>query len=374
MTHLNTSDRVLIIGAGVVGLGIAWKLAERGIQVCVLEAHEAGHGSSSAAAGMLAATAEVNFEEEALLELNHLSARMYPEFVRQLEAASGIDVDYRTFGSLVVGLDRDDTEALQRLLMYQKSKQLPAELLSGEQAREIEPALAPGVHSAVWCPDDHQVDPTRLVEALTVAFQRAGGELREHAPVSKLLLEGGRCIGVELEEGEQLRAQRVVLATGAWTRKIQGIERRLLPRIRPVRGQMLALDMEDHPICERVIRAPDAYLVPRSSGELIIGATMEERGFDGRQTAGGIFELLRGAWETIPGVYDLPWLRSWTGFRPMSLRNEPVLGPSPEVEHLWFATGHGRNGILLAAATAEHMSTSLLEGALTGAIKEFIKN
>lgn len=368
---LGDSDRVLIVGAGIVGLGIGWQLARQGIQVCVVDAHEAGHGASSAAAGMLAATAEVNFEEDALLELNHLSASMYPAFVELLEQESGEHVDFRTFGSLVIGLDRDDTEALQRLLHYQHSKHLPAELLSGEQARELEPALAPGVHSAVWCAHDHQVDPVRLIVALCAALRAAGGTLREHAPVERLWVEQGRCVGVQLEGGERLEAERVVVAAGAWTRGIGGVERRQLPRIRPVRGQMLALDMEDAPLCTRVIRAPDAYMVPRSNGELIIGATMEERGFDGRQTAGGLFELLRGAWETMPGIYDLPWLRSWTGFRPMSLRNEPVLGVSPHIRDLWFATGHGRNGVLLAPVTAVHMTTSLIKGALHESLQRF---
>ena len=315
---------------------------------------------------MLAATAEVRFEEEALLELNHLSAARYGAFVERLEADSGERVDYRQHGSLVVALDRDDHEALERLLAYQRSKGLEAERLSGTEARELEPALAPGVHGAVFCPRDHQVDPRRLSRALEVAFRRAGGVLREGVTVERL--ETGRAervTGVTLHGGELIEADRVVLAAGAWIRKIGGVAKAHLPRVKPVRGQVIALQMEPGAmICERVVRAPDAYLVPRSSGELIVGATMEERGFDPRLTAGGVLDLLKGAWEAMPGIYDLAILDMWSGFRPISLHNEPILGPSPHHPGLWLAAGHGRNGVLLTPITSELLAESLLKGEL----------
>lgn len=366
-----TEGRVLILGGGVIGLGIGWQLAQRGREVLVLEREVAGAGASGAAAGMLAATAEVTYEEEALLTLNHLSASLYADFARELEAASGLDIDYRTDGTLVVGLDRDDGESLKRLLAYQKSKGLAATMLSGEEAREMEPGLAPGVHSAVWCAHDHQVDPVRLVAALAEALRRGGGVVREHAPVRELWVEQGRARGAILEDGERVEADEVVVCTGAWTRRLQGVARGVLPHVRPVRGQMLALQMEPEVLCTRVIRAPDAYLVPKSDGRLIIGATMEERGFDARHTAGGLFELLRGAWEAMPGTYDLPLVNTWVGFRPITLHNEPVLGPSPEVQNLWLATGHGRNGILLTAVTALLMSEAIARGALPEALRPF---
>lgn len=367
-------DHVLIVGAGLIGLGVGWQLARRGCRVTIVEALRVGErAASTAAAGMLAATAEVNFEEEQLLALNHRSASLYASFVEELEAAAGMSVDYRTRGSLVIGLDRDDTEALQRLLDYQRRHRLEASLLSGEEARELEPALAPGVHSAVLCPRDYQVNPVLLLEALRRAFLAAGGELLEQAPVERLLVVGSCVRGVVLESGEPLSGDRVLLATGAWTRRLGGVEKKVLPRIRPVVGQMLALDMSalPSPLCEHVLRAPDAYLVPRSDGELILGASMEERGFDGRQRAGHVFELLRGAWETLPGIYELPLLRTWTGFRPMSLHNEPVLGPSPDIENLWFATGHGRNGVLLTAVTALELAPALMRGELSDVLRPF---
>ena len=370
-------EEVIIIGAGVVGLGIGWQLASKGHAVTILEREDqiaaANGGASGAAAGMLAPTAEVRFEEERLLAFGQHSRELYPEFVSELQSASSVDVDYRDFGTLVVGLDRDDAEALEHLLEYQHSLGLVASRLSGDAARELEPALSPNVHTAIHCPSDHQVNPRRLARAMAEAFTHEGGILRTSAPVDELLIEGGIARGCLLQSGEELTADAVLAAAGAWTRKLGGVAKKHLPRIRPVRGQMLSLEMmEGAPLCDMVIRAPDAYIVPRSDGELVIGATMEEMGFDTRLTAGGVFELLRGAWETMPGVYDLSISELWTGFRPISLSNEPILGPSPDIENLWFATGHGRNGILLTPATALHMAEAMHTGVVPEALLPFL--
>ena len=369
-------EEILIIGAGVAGLGVGWQLAKRGHAVTILERgeHAAAPGSGSrAAAGMLAPTAEVRFEEERLLALGQHSRELYPEFVAELQTASDIDVDYRDHGTLVVGLDRDDGEALEHLLAYQLALGLKAARLSGDEARGLEPALSPNVHTAIHCPSDHQVDPRRLTRALVEAFRREGGILRTSSPVDEIIVEGGIAIGCLLQSGEQLSADAVLASAGAWTRKLGGVVKRHLPHVRPVRGQMIALDMSDgEPLCEMVIRAPDAYMVPRSDGKLVIGATMEEMGFDERLTAGGVFELLRGAWEAMPGVYDLPLDDLWTGFRPISLSNEPILGPSKEIENLWFATGHGRNGILLTPATSLHLSEAMHTGEIPTALHPFV--
>ena len=178
---------------------------------------------------------------------------------------------------------------------------------------------------------------------------------------------------LRLEGGEQMSCERVVIACGAWTRKlaVEGMERSAIPRVRPVRGQMIALRMSEPHLCQHVVRAPDAYLVPKSSGRLIIGATMEERGFDEQMTAGGVFELLRGAYEAMPGIYDLDIDQMWCGFRPITLANEPVLGRSPAHPAVWFATGHGRNGILLTPATARLMSEAIEADAAPEQLRHF---
>ncbi len=352
--------KIAIIGAGVAGLGIGWQLAKRDHDVTIFERDTPGYGASTAAAGMLAPTAEVTFEEESLLDLNQRSRAMYPDFVKELEADAGVTVDYRDEGTLVVGLDRDDTEALDRLLEYQRALGLTVERLNGEEARAIAPALSPRVHSAVYCREDHQVDPPKLVDALVRAFKARGGTLRDHTAIEEVVITDGVARGCRDAEGTLHSADHIVVATGAWTRELGGFAKGELPHVRPVRGQMISVLQDvERPLLEHVIRAPDAYLVPKSDGRIIIGATMEEMGFDDRLTAGGVFELLRGAWEAMPGIYDLPIERMWTGFRPITLSNEPVLGPSSTVDGVWFATGHGRNGILLTPITAKQMATTI---------------
>ena len=360
---------IAIIGAGVAGLGVGWKLAKAGREVTILERGGVGAGASTAAAGMLAPTAEVTFEEEALLRLGQQSLAMYPEFVDELEADSGLGVDYRTDGTLMVALDADDARALEHIHGYHTELGLAVERLSAERARQLEPGLAPGLHSALFIGSDHQVDPRRLVEALARAFERAGGRLLEHTEVERVAIEG-RIEAVHTGAGQRVACETLVVAAGAWTRHIEGVPAAQMPRIRPVRGQMLSVALGQPPLCRHVIRAPDAYLVPKSDGRLIVGATSEERGFDERLTAGGVFELLRGAWQALPGIYDQPLLDLWTGFRPVSLDNLPVVGPC-EIDGLWFATGYGRNGILLTPITATLLAEAIETGQVPEALAPF---
>ncbi|MFP4599850.1 MAG: glycine oxidase ThiO [Persicimonas sp.] len=366
----NKSTEIAIVGAGVAGLGVGWKLAQAGRQVTIFERGEAGSGASRAAAGMLAPTAEVTFEEEALLRLGQKSLAMYPDFVAELEEASGLDVDYRSDGTLMVALDADDAGALDHVSRYHRELGLTVDKLDAERARELEPGLAPNLHSALFIASDHQVDPRRLTAALAEAFVRAGGRLVEHTPVARIECDE-RVEAVVIEAGERIACDRVLVAAGAWTPQIDGLARGVLPYIRPVRGQMLAVGLGEPALCRHVIRAPDAYLVPKSDGRLIVGATSEEMGFDPELTAGGVFELLRGAWEVLPGIYDQHLLDMWTGFRPVTLDNLPVLGPSEEVDGLWFATGHGRNGILLTPITAHEVARAILDGRPSDALAGF---
>ncbi len=345
---------VVIVGAGVVGLVSGWELARHGHDVTIVERERPGAGASTAAAGMLAPVSEAKFGESELVELGLESLRMWPDFVRDLQEASGYDVDYRTEGTLVVAVDRDDLEALERTHRLHLDLGLDAHMIDGDEARELEPFLAPGVPGAVHCPGDHQVDPTRLVDALVAAFEQAGGRLVTGVDVRGLRRAHGRVVGLDAEtfDSTTLPDDTVyVLAAGAWNRRIAG-QPVDAPHIRPSRGQMFSVDLGAPPICRHVLRAPDAYLVPRSDGRLVVGATMEEMGFDDRLTAGGIMDLLVGAWEALPAIYDRPLLDLWTGFRPMTLDNEPVLRRSDELENLVYATGHGRNGILLTPVTA----------------------
>lgn len=362
----------LIIGAGVSGLSIGWQLARRGHQVAIVERDSAGAGASTAAAGMLAPIAEIKFAQENLTNLSLQSLELYPDFIAELESDAQMSIDYRTHGTLLIGIDRDDTAALDHTYQYQRQLGLQIERLSPEAARELEPGLSPNIHSALFCPDDHQIDARLLVKALARAFVNAGGTLIENSEISEVLYENSQIRGALTSAGCDISAHKVIIAAGAWARSIRGLPSGILPHIRPVKGQMISLELGEPPLCRHVLRGPDAYLVPRSNGQLLIGSTMEEKGFDARMTAGAVFELLRGAWETLPGVYDSAILETWASFRPVSLDGAPILGPSPTIKNLWFALGHGRHGILLTPSTARLTVQALETREIPAQMKPFL--
>jgi glycine oxidase len=362
--------RTVIIGAGVMGLGIAWRLARAGCPVSVYDRAEAGRGASWAAAGMLAAAVETEPGEEALLDLTLASQRMWPEFALELEAASKISVGYRDEGTMVVALTRDDAEQLRFTYEFQKSLGLDLEWLSGAEARRREPHLRPGIAGAVFSSRDHQVDNRRLTRALAEAARGAGAILYEHDAVVGVDISAGRVAAVASEHS-RIDADIVVLAAGAWSRDIAGIPAEYLPPVRPIKGQMLALRMEpERPLLSHVLWLPRGYLVPRRDGRLVVGGTVEERGFDDRITAGGLLALIEGAWRAVPAIEELPVAETWVGFRPGSRDDAPILGPSG-IDGLVIATGHHRNGILLTPLTAEAISGFVLTGRLPDAVRPF---
>ena len=308
--------RVAVIGAGVCGLGVGWRLAQAGCAVDVFDKGEPGRGASWAAAGMLAARAEAEPGEEKLLALNLESQALWPAFTRDLEAASGMQIDYRDDGTLIVALTRDDAEALRFTYDLQRDLGLDVEWLDGPQARKLEPFLAPGVSAGVYSPGDHQVDNRKLTEALRLALLAAGGTLHPHTEVSGVKIEGGRARGVSLGRAQDTLhpADVVLVAAGAWSRSIPGLTAEARPPVRPLKGQMLSIQMDPAaPLLRHVLWGPDIYLVPRADGRLIVGATVEEKGFDTALTAGGVFDLLRETWEVLPGIEELPLGEMWSG-------------------------------------------------------------
>jgi glycine oxidase len=362
--------KTVVIGAGVIGLGIAWRLAQAGCPVAVYDRGEAGHGASWAAAGMLAAAVETEPGEEPLLALTLESQLLWPDFARELEAASGISVGYRDEGTMVVALTRDDAEQLRFTYQFQKGLGLDLEWLSGAEARRREPHLRPGIPGAVSSPRDHQVDNRLLARALAIAAQRAGAMLHEHCRVSEVEIADGRACAVVGDQGRE-PADMIVLAAGAWSREINGIPPAYLPPVRPIKGQMLALRMAPAaPLVRHVIWLPRGYLVPRHDGRLVIGGTVEERGFDDTVTAGGLLALLEGAWRAVPAIEELPIAETWVGFRPGSRDDAPMLGPSG-IDRLVIATGHHRNGILLTPVTAQTISAYLMTGRLPESLRPF---
>lgn len=354
---------VVIIGGGICGLGIGWRLAQAGLPVTILERDRAGQGATWAAAGMLAAQAEAEPGEEPLTALLLESQRLWPAFARELEQVSGQSVDYRDEGTLVVAQDRDEAERLRQRYAYGCRHGLALEWLSGAEARRREPHLARGVTAALFSAGDHQVDNRKVALALRAAFLGAGGVLREQTPAQALVLRGGKVAGVRLQNDE-IAADTVILAAGCWSRQIGGLPPELQPPVRPVKGQMLALQMPpDAPLIRHVIWGRDAYLVPRRDGRLLIGATVEEQGFDTTLTGGGLRHLLQGAWQVLPAIDELPLVEAWAGLRPGSRDDAPILGAT-SLPGLVLATGHYRNGILLAPLTAWAISRLILDGAL----------
>jgi glycine oxidase len=367
---MSRGPSVAIIGGGVIGLAIGWRLVQQGARVDIFERDAAGRGASWAAAGMLAAGIEAEPGEDALYALNRQSQAMWPGFAAELEAAAGMRVGYRAEGTLEVALTRDDIARLRFHYEHRRSLGIALEWLSGAEARRREPHLHPGAAAAVLSAGDHQVDNRELAKALRRAFIAAGGTLHEHQPVDAIETAAGRVSGLRIGDGRH-NADQVVLAAGAWSQGIAGLPSVARPPVRPVKGQMLALRMDAAtPLVRHVLWTPRVYLVPRDDGRLIVGGTVEERGFDGALTAGGIFALLDGAWRAVPGIEDLPIDEMWVGFRPGSRDDAPILGPSG-IDGLVLATGHHRNGILLTPVTAEAVSRYILSGEIAAAIRPF---
>jgi glycine oxidase len=369
---MSESPDALVIGGGLIGLAIAWRASALGLRVTVVDPHP-GEGASWAAAGMLAPVSEAHFGEEALTRLNLAAAEAYPAFIAELEAETGMACAYRPCGALVVGFDADDMRALDDLAQLQRHLGLEVERLSGRGCRELEPMLAPAVSGGLHVPGDHQVDNRRLVRALTAAVERRATLLRRR--VASVVIASGRVEGVTLEEGSRLAAPTVVLAAGCWSRDLAGLPPHLRPPVRPVKGQILRLrGPVEPPLFGGTIRwltqGSPGYLVPRTDGEIVVGATAEERGFDTEVTAGGVLQLLRDAYQVVPGITEAALVESRAGLRPGSPDNAPLVGAT-EVSGLLMATGHHRNGVLLTPITARAVASLLATGEADPAFAPF---
>ncbi|NBE95372.1 glycine oxidase ThiO [Nonomuraea sp. K271] len=352
----------VIVGGGIVGLSIAWRLARSGRPVTVADPAPAS-GASHAAAGMLAPVSEVTYTEAPLLRLGLTALRRWPSFAAELAVDAGLAgadaLDFRTDGTLDVAFGADDLAALDELAAFMEKLDLPVERLTGRECRRLEPMLAPAVRGGLLAPGDAWVDPRRVTAALLAALDRRGVPL-VRARVSELLRDDGKVTGVRLTPPDvqapgvadggvprEVRAERVILAAGAWSAALAGVP------VRPVKGQILRL-RSSQPLLGRCVRGTvhgsSVYLVPRGDGELVVGATQEELGFDTRVTAGGLYELLRDARELVPGVTELEVADVVAGLRPGTPDNLPAIGPSG-TPGLTLATGHHRGGVLLAPLT-----------------------
>jgi len=349
---------VVVVGGGVIGLACAWRLAQRGAEVAVLERGEPGAGATRVAAGMLAPVGELTFGEPELLELTLAAARMYPEFVAELEAASGESTGFERLGALHVALDRDEAAQLRRVHDLQRSLDLEAEWLSTRRCRELEPGLAPSFHGGVLAAGEAAIDPRELTEVLLMALRNEDAEVRTGTEVVGGVCEDERLVGVRTAE-EEIRAGTVVLAGGAWSGAIEWLPEHARPAVRPVKGQVVELRTRDgEPSTRHILASERVYLVPRRDGRLVVGATVEEMGFDTTVTAGGVHELLREAYRLLPDVAEMELVDATAGLRPGTPDNLPLVGPGG-VDGLVLATGHYRNGILLAPLAAQTVADHL---------------
>jgi glycine oxidase len=368
---------VLVIGGGVIGLSIAWRAAQRGMRVTVADP-EPGSGASRAAAGMITPISEAAYAEKELFRLGRESQRRYPAFAAELTGITGEPTGYRQAGTLQVAYDADDLAILGEYQALQESFGIPARRLSARECRREEPMLDPSVRGGLLAPDDASVDPRLLTRALLAAAAAAGaGIIRQ--PAAEILSAGGRAAGARLGDGTRILARWVVLAAGWSSGTIAGLPAGAAPPVRPVKGQILRLrTVPERPgtaspgtggpgggiggaegppgllarSVRGIVRGSSVYLVPRQSGELVIGATQEELGTDTRVTAGGVWELLRDARTIVPGITELELTEAVAGLRPGTPDNAPVLGPS-SLPGLVLATGHFRAGVLLAPVTAD---------------------
>jgi glycine oxidase len=327
---------VVVVGAGVIGLASAWRIAQRGASVAVVDRGEPGGAATRVAAGMLAPVTESEFEDEPFLEPRLAAAAAWPRFAAELAEAGGVDCGYRRNGCLSVALDADELAEIRRHHDFRLELGLTAEWLLPSACRELEPALSTATAGGSLTPDDGEVDPRALTAALLAALERAGVPILREEIAS-------------LDEAFA-RGRTVVAATGPWADWLPAEAR---PPVRPVKGQIVRLrGPAGDPVVERSIRTPFVYVVPRRNGEVAVGATVEERGFDTTVTAGAVHELLREAYRAVPELAELEFAEASAGLRPGTPDNAPIVGPGA-VDGLVLATGHYRNGILLAPTTAD---------------------
>ena len=346
---------VAIIGGGVIGLGIAWRAALAGMSVVLFDPAP-GSGASHVAAGMLAPVGEAHFGEQELLGLNLASWRRYPSFVAELEEASGIDVGFRAAGTLLVARDADDSVLLEREHRFRESLHLDVLRVTSAECRALEPRLSPRVRGGILAAGDMQVDPRRLVAALLVACERSNVRIVRMA--AALRVDEGGVSGVRFGNST-IPAVQVVLAAGCWSARVEGLPDGVAPPVRPIKGQLIRLqDAGVARFTSRVVRGVDAYLVSRDDGTVVVGSTVEERGFDTNVTAGAVYELLRDARELVPDIAELRVVETLAGLRPGTPDNAPIIGET-ELHGLVVATGHYRNGILLTPATADAVAAML---------------
>jgi glycine oxidase len=358
MASIKGSADVVIIGGGVIGLTIARALALRGVRdVLLVERSRLGTEASFAAAGMLVPQAEADAQDD-FFNLTCQSRDLYPSFAAALREETGIDVELDTTGTLYLALSEHDQEELKARYEWQTRAGLEVEMLTVAAARELEPCISEATAGALLFPKDMQIENRRLLTALANSANKLGVTIVTQTSVDSLLIEGDRVTGVQTSRGV-ISCAVAVIAAGCWSGFIKSSAPCKIPQIEPVRGQIICLEAKPQ-LTRHVIYSPRGYIVPRQDGRLLAGSTSERAGFAKCVTAGGISTILRNALEISPAIADLPVVDTWAGLRPRAADGLPVLGACDEIEGLFYATGHYRNGILLAPLTGELISKSIV--------------
>ena len=370
MNEFKKTADAIVIGGGCIGLTVALDLGLRGLSVTVVERGRPGAEASHAAAGMLAPQAEADCAD-AFFELACAGRDRYPAFAEKLREWTGIDIELDQTGTLYLAFSEEDDEELEKRYQWQSRAHLNVQRLAADVVREVvEPRVSPHVRMALRFPSDMQVENRRLVTALMAAVQWRGGRVLPGTEVTSLRIESGRITGVETSRGP-LSAPVVVVAAGAWTSFIKADYRDMAPpQVEPVRGQVLCFEARP-PLVRHVVYSPRGYLVPRRDGRLLAGTTTEHAGFDKSVTGSGIHAIMTHALEIAPAIGDLPLVDAWAGLRPGTKDTWPVIGPSADVQGLYYATGHYRNGILLAPITGELIAEMVMSGTVSPLLKAF---
>jgi glycine oxidase len=354
----NNGYDAIFVGGGVIGLASAWRATARGARVCVLEAERPAAGTTGVAAGMLAPAGEASWGEEALLGLNLESLRRWTGFAEGLVQASDTDIGFAKRGAVHVALDRDEAESLRRRYELHRRLGIDSEWLTGGACRKLEPGLATGVRGGAHVPGEASVDPRRVVAALLAALERDAVPVEAGARVTSAQRTSGSW-RLETADGRSFSGAVVVLTAGCWSGRLDWIPAEARPPVRPVKGEIVTLrGQADQPVIDGIVAGDRVYMVPRADGRLIVGATVEEKGFDATVTAGGVHELLREAYRLIPEIAELELAETAAGLRPGTPDNAPLIGPSA-AEGLLVATGHFRNGVLQAPLTADCVAALL---------------
>ena len=354
---------VLIIGGGIIGLSIAWRLIGIGKKVVVVDKRNLGKEASWAAAGMLSGRLDLKPSEKRLLPIFEKSHHAWPKFAKELENKSGKRIGYRKEGTLMIACDINEEQKLKNNYNFLKNNNIHVSWLSGNKIREKEPYVSNNVLSGFFSPEDHHVNNRYILDALITILKKNKNNciFKENTEVEKIITDKDQVIGVQTRN-ETIKTKEIIICSGAWTNKIKNIEIKEVP-IRPVKGQMVCLKMpKNTSLLKHILWRENVYLVPRDNSDLIIGATEEEMGFDKSLTAGGIYNLLKIAREVLPAIENLSIVESWAGLRPATRDEAPIIGPSKKIKGLIYATGHHRNGILLAPLTSNVIKNYYLNG------------